>query len=385
MNKRENLEKQSRYRPGHIELIQTGSGPCWYFRYQETVAGKSIRRRIRIGLQSEYPTKTAAMRAASSIREEVNAPPGERAARERLFEDVIARYEREEMPERKDTARNYRRWIKGYIRPAWGDKRLTEVKASRVRVWIKGLELSGRSKGHIHGMMKTLFRFAMLWEWMPTAENPMSLFHIEGSSKREEEPRVISMEEFYAVVDVLKEPFRTMFIGAAALGLRCSELFALKWSDFDFHAKKVRIERGFVEGHVDDVKTRHSKKKLPLDEDLAQIFLAFRTRSEFKAETDWVFASPQMAGAQPYYPNNLQYRILRPAGKAAGLDFNLGWHTLRHSYRSWLDERGVELTVQRDLMRHADIRMTSDYGDVSIDRLRQPNSEVVKQLLRRPQ
>lgn len=381
-----NPSKQPRYRPGHIELTQTANGPCWYFRYQETVAGKSIRYRIRIGLVSEYPTKTAAMRAASHVREEVNASPGEREARERLFEDVIARYDREEKPKNHGTARGYDKWVRNYIRPAWGRQQLREVKAAKVRVWINGLDLSDRSKGHVHGMMKMLFRFAMLWEWVPQGVNPMSNFTIKGSSKRQDDPRIISMEQFYKVIDVLREPYRTMVIGAAALGVRCSELFGLKWSDFDFHAKKVRIERSYVDGHLGDVKTRYSKKNLPLDDDLAEIFLAHRARVEFKEEDDWVFASPQMAGTQPYYPTNLQLRVLRPAGVKAGLDFNLGWHTFRHSYKTWLDERGVDLAVQRDLMRHADIRTTVNvYGDVTLERLRKPNSDVVKGLLRRPQ
>jgi integrase len=41
-----------------------------------------------------------------------------------------------------------------------------------------------------------------------------------------------------------------------------------------------------------------------------------------------------------------------------------GVHTLRHSYRSWLDAVGTELAVQQKLMRHVDIRTTMSYGDV---------------------
>ena len=41
-----------------------------------------------------------------------------------------------------------------------------------------------------------------------------------------------------------------------------------------------------------------------------------------------------------------------------------GVHTLRHSYRSWLDAVGTEIAVQQKLMRHADIRTTMSYGDV---------------------
>jgi len=35
---------------------------------------------------------------------------------------------------------------------------------------------------------------------------------------------------------------------------------------------------------------------------------------------------------------------------------DIGWHTFRHSYRSWLDETGAPLTVQKELMRHASIQ-----------------------------
>jgi hypothetical protein len=52
-----------------------------------------------------------------------------------------------------------------------------------VRSWMKSLKLSGKSKGHIHSLMRSLFQSAMLWEWIPVAVNPMSLFRTEGSSK----------------------------------------------------------------------------------------------------------------------------------------------------------------------------------------------------------
>lgn len=381
------MTKAPRYRPGHLEKRQTSLGPCWYFRTQVTTDGKRVRSRIRIGLVSEYHTKAAAMRAASSIREEVNAPPGAREARERLFEDVIARYEREEMPQRAITRRNYQKLLR-HIRPAWGRKRLSEVRPLVVRAWLTKEFEPGRYRGHMHDMMKRLFKFAMLCEWIPEQEmNPMSKFSMPGSSKRKQRPRIITVEQFYSLVDELPAgPVRTGVLIAGCLGLRCSEIFGLKWSDINFHKGELSVLRSYVEGHVDAVKTEYSKKDLPLHPDLLGALLMWRQHSDFKEDTDWVFASPQMAGKQPYYPNNLQLRILRPAGERIGLDFNMGWHTLRHSFKTWLDERGVELTVQRDLMRHADVRTTAQvYGDVDMKRLRGPSGELAERLLRRPQ
>ena len=72
------------------------------------------------------------------------------------------------------------------------------------------------------------------------------------------------------------------------------------------------------------------------------------------------------------------------ANTAAGLGA-IGWHTMRHSYRSWLDETGAPLTVQQNLMRHADIRTTMNiYGDAIPDTLRAAHGKVVRMALRPP-
>ena len=48
---------------------------------------------------------------------------------------------------------------------------------------------------------------------------------------------------------------------------------------------------------------------------------------------------------------------------AAGKFADIGWHTFRHTYRSWLDETGAPMKVQQELMRHASIQTTMNvYG-----------------------
>jgi integrase len=57
------------------------------------------------------------------------------------------------------------------------------------------------------------------------------------------------------------------------------------------------------------------------------------------------------------------------AATAAGLEA-FGTHTLRHSYRTWLDAVGTTIAVQQKLMRHADIRTTMNvYGTVVTDEM----------------
>ena len=57
----------------------------------------------------------------------------------------------------------------------------------------------------------------------------------------------------------------------------------------------------------------------------------------------------------------------------------LGAHSLRQSYRSWLDAVGTAIAVQQKLMRHSDIRTTLNiYGDVVTDEMSQANSKIAE-------
>ena len=69
----------------------------------------------------------------------------------------------------------------------------------------------------------------------------------------------------------------------------------------------------------------------------------------------------------------------RKRAKIHGL---IGWHSLRHSYRAWLDETGAPLGVQQKLMRHANIATTMNiYGGAFMEAKRKANTSVVQRVL----
>jgi integrase len=60
----------------------------------------------------------------------------------------------------------------------------------------------------------------------------------------------------------------------------------------------------------------------------------------------------------------------------------IGWHTFRHSHSSLLHALGVDLKVQQELLRHADIRTTMNiYTHTVPAALRKANSKVVRLVL----
>jgi integrase len=70
------------------------------------------------------------------------------------------------------------------------------------------------------------------------------------------------------------------------------------------------------------------------------------------------------------------WQMFQEAGARSGIG-KLGTHSLRHSYRSWLDAVGTPVAVQQKLMRHADT-MFNIYGDMVTNEMAQAHSKVVR-------
>src|ERR1700758_4798364 len=96
----------------------------------------------------------------------------------------------------------------------------------------------------------------------------------------------------------------------------------------------------------------------------------------------WVFPNPTTL--KPYWQESICADHIKPAAVKAGVGTNIGWHTFRHTYRTWLDSTGAPIAMQRELMRHASIETTMNvYGRaVMSDAKRQANSKVVRMALR---
>ena len=105
------------------------------------------------------------------------------------------------------------------------------------------------------------------------------------------------------------------------------------------------------------------------------------SRAFHRTEEDWLFAN--LETDRPYHQDTIQQNHIRKAGKDASLGDGIGWHTFRHSYRSWLDDTGAPTIVQQELKRHASIQTTMNvYGKAMTDGKRQAHSKVVELILK---
>ena len=187
--------------------------------------------------------------------------------------------------------------------------------------------------------------------------------------------RSLTVDQFQGFVAHLEEPFRTIALFGVSFGLRISEALALKWGDVDWLNSRLKVERSIVSQIVDTVKTPESEQNLHVAPEMLDALKLWKQTTQFSADEDWIFASPVHLGRLPWSYDSVWHAYQR-AAKSAGLG-GLGTHSLRHSYRSWLDAVGTGIAVQQKLMRHADIRTTMNvYGDCVTNEMKDAHEKV---------
>ena len=350
--------RRVRYQFGSLGVVKGKRRVVWTFRYYEIGADGNRRyRRMNIGTTTEYTTEAAAFKAVEGLRLGVNS--GKLQPRAVQLAAVIERYMREELPERFSTRRSYVSLLDRWIKPQWGGCGLNQVRTLAVEHWLASLPLARKSKANIRNLLHLIYECARRWELID--RNPIEL--VRQSPRRRQTPRRLSVEEFRRLLAELREPFRTMAVLAGCLGLRISEILGLQWSDFNLLEAKVTIRRSVVQGHVGPAKTIYSEAALPLSEEIVAEITAWFSRATYRSDSDFVFAS---ACGKPMWAD-MARDALRPAGEKTGLG-KIGWHTLRHTYATVLEQLGARMKVAQELMRHADIQTTMNVYTGAMER-----------------
>jgi len=112
---------------------------------------------------------------------------------------------------------------------------------------------------------------------------------------------------------------RSLALLDAATGLRVSELLALRWGDVDFENLELHVTRSIWHQVVGNCKTEASAKPVPMDGYMAEDLLRWRRQSTYTSDDHYVFASETMRGKQPYWPDNLMKRHIKPVARSIGI------------------------------------------------------------------
>ena len=377
--------KRIRYQQGCVAREERRRGPdVWVFRWRELNAnGQRTNRKVVVGTVEQYRGRAAAQKAVDALRIHINKETPRSALEPLTCEQLVKHYVERELSEDNanraySTKEAYECYLDNWILPRWRSYRLSDVKTVAVEEWLGSLSLARATKAKLRNIMSNVFNHAIRYEWLE--KNPITL--VRQSAKREHIPEVLDVGEISSLLTELQYPYKAMVLLAAATGLRASELLGLQWQDIDFDLLQINLNRGVVHQVVGGLKTEASRKPIPLDPDLARALLEWRYLSPFDRQSDWVFASAEMKGRQPYWPENLLRRYIRPAAARCGISKKIGWHTFRHSYATQLKANGEDVKVVQEALRHANSRITLDtYTQAVTSAKRQAQTKVVRMIL----
>jgi integrase len=353
------------YQRGSLRKVKRANGnQVWEWRYR--VGGTQKQQMLRV---KDFPTRKAVWDHLEHSLSVLNKET-ERVLPGAVTMGMLAdRYIKEYLPDlAKSTRDTWEGVIKLHIKPTWDEVPALAVKPMAVDAWIKRLPLSASSKGRARRLLKQLIDRAMYWELLPSVTNPVKLVKVRGVTKREKKIVLLTPEQATMLIAALEEPYSVVILISACLGLRIEETSALQWEDFNFEARTVEIQRAWTHGEVGDVKTPASEAKLPIPEDLVAALLKYRMRPQPKT-SKWLFPSSRKSDAKPRWMGIMMRDHIQPVVERLGLP-HIGYHTFRHSFRSWLGSGDAKLSEQKDMMRQSSVAMTLSYGGTQVETMR---------------
>ncbi len=162
-------------------------------------------------------------------------------------------------------------------------------------------------------------------------------------------PKALNAREIKKIINSTENIKHRLIIKLCyGMGLRVSEIVALKVEDIDSSAMKVLIAQ--AKGKKD----RYVNLPDSILSELREYYKIYRPKK-------YLFEG---SGSEQYSKRSAQ-SVFKTAMKKAGIYKNVGIHSLRHSYATHLLEYGTDISHIQKLMGHNNIKTTLNYTKVT--------------------
>lgn len=262
----------------------------------------------------------------------------------------------------------YRKAFTYHILPELGHIQLQKLSAEHLDVFYAKLlakNKSPKSIKDIHGILHGALHYAVKRKRL--ARNVADDVDVPRASRYTSQ--VIGKDQVHTLLEAAQgSRLETLLIVALATGMRRGELLALRWSDVDFEAKSLHVQRtvervkkvGYVES---EPKTNAGRRAIPLPQFVRSALKkhqATQAALRLEAGEEWMnrdLVFPNLVGDY-LYPDNVSAEFKKLVAKA-GLP-PMRFHDLRHSTATILLAMGVHPKVVQEILGHARISMTMD-------------------------
>jgi integrase len=159
-------------------------------------------------------------------------------------------------------------------------------------------------------------------------------------------------EKLPSLDGVFADYLKPLVLLAMNSGIRRGSLFSLKWGDMDFASKTATLRAAT---------TKPGKYlRIPMNQTFVDTLIAWRQQSADTTPEALIFPSPKKKGALMINTKRSWESVL----KTAEIE-NFRFHDLRHDFASQLVMKGVDLNIVRELLGHADMKMTQRYAHLA--------------------
>jgi integrase len=273
---------------------------------------------------------------------------------------------------RAQTKLEYQRDLERHALPFFANQRLAEIEPRDIKRLITSLIEQGLSRNSVRR------RLAPLRALLATAvedglirSNPALGVRVPpGPADRidRDVPKALRMDELDRLLSELPPEWRLFITFLVHTGLRFSEAIALRWGDIDSERERLHVRRRLYRG-LDEPKSRHSRRAVPLSPRMLNSLAALRRSSAYQTDADPVFASRT---GTPLDYANVYRRVFKPAATRAGVPW-AGLHTLRHTCATTLFRSGLNAKqVQLWLGHHSPAFTLAVYVHLTVDDLPDP-------------
>lgn len=256
-----------------------------------------------------------------------------------------------------------KRWLERHAEPEIGDLRLSEIQhyhIENMKYACQNRELSPASVVHVLQATRGAFNFAIRSGFY-CGVNPTK--NIKFPKVDNARVRFLSRDEAQKYLDAVQlrsQTWHDISLVSLYSGLRFGEIGPLRWKDID-------LEHGII--NVLDAKA--GSRQAYIHQKMQNMFVARAKVANSANPSELVF--PGVGGRLISKPGNSVRRTFAALGWNDGIEDNrqkVTFHTLRHTFASWLAMNGVPLLTIKELMGHKTIQMTMRYAHLMPDQKR---------------
>ena len=276
--------------------------------------------------------------------------------------------------------------LRTHLEADWGDVPIEHITIDSVNEWMWKKRQHGLSWVTIKNVLRTMQRVLSAFskdKKPPFSQSGLAIperdkLRMKIDSRQKVSfswEQAIQIAEYVHTMDSLgdarRKQYRTLFLLAAASGLRLSELLALKVNDINFKAGTIRVEESSDQrsnGEIGPCKNATAYRTVLLKDLEGQTAM-----QELKGFLDTsnpntlIFHSKR---GRPLNPTNVLNQGLHPALKALGLEKS-GMHAFRRGCNRRWELAGINPAVIRQQMGHTTSTMTARYtGEIPIEQIR---------------